>query len=152
MIGHDLAVSPAGSPESGDTLNTDHDDRSYCRGCGSSAVTVTRCTSGPHHASIRCTECGAVTWAKAPWTLARARAFVLPWGKYRGWKLSDLIGTEDGLSYLHWLRANVEGNTSIAAGLLLDHVSPPCSDVSSMKKAADRPGSTAFEATTPLLP
>jgi uncharacterized protein (DUF3820 family) len=109
-----------------------------CGRCGSPNLNVVRCTSGMHYASIRCTECGAVTWAKKPWTLERALAWVLPFGKYRGRKLADLTGTDEGRGYLGWLATRDAGNASIAARLLVDHVENPSSDVSPAHERARR--------------
>jgi hypothetical protein len=46
----------------------------------------------------------------------------MPYGKHQGQKLADLTGTEDGLSYVRWLAANVKGNVGIAASIMLEHV------------------------------
>jgi hypothetical protein len=53
-----------------------------------------------------------------PWSPGRARAFVMPYGKYRNHRLGDLIETADGLSYVRWLATRDAGNASIAARVL----------------------------------
>jgi hypothetical protein len=125
-MGHDDGPSPAltfrSPPETAIT------DPARCRRCGSTEVVITRCETGPHFARVRCPGCGRNGLAKTPWSLDRARAFVMPWGRYRGHQLADLTGTDEGLGYLRWLADAVEGNVSTAARILIDFASQPCSD------------------------
>jgi hypothetical protein len=66
--------------------------------------------------------CGRADFARTPWTLERARAFRLYFGKYKGRKLGNLTGTDEGLGYLAWLATRDAGNASIAASIMLEHV------------------------------
>jgi uncharacterized protein (DUF3820 family) len=141
MIEHEGAGSLEDSPITGDSLNTDPDPPTVCHRCGSTNVVATRCASGPHFARVRCLECGRTVFAKTPWSIERARAFTMPWGKYRDRQLADLTETEEGLGYLRWLAANIEGNASTAAGILLDSVATTGSDVSSRNKKPAAGGS-----------
>jgi hypothetical protein len=125
----------------------------HCRHCGSPDVVITRCRTGPHFARVRCPECGRADFAKTPWSLDRARAFVMPWGKYRGKKLADLTATEEGRGYLQWLAAEVEENVSTAARILLDPASQTSSDGPSPDKKAPSTvvrSTGTSEATPPL--
>jgi hypothetical protein len=110
----------SGSP--GAIAHTDPDAAATCPRCGSSETIFTRCTEGLHYGKIRCLDCGRTTFAKAPWSVERARAFRLYFGRYRGRKLGDLIEAEDGLSYVRWLTARDAGNASIAARIMLEHI------------------------------
>ena len=101
---------------------TDGDTAATCPRCGSSEIIFTRYKEGPHWGKIKCLDCGRTAYAKTPWTLARASRFTMPYGKHQGQKLADLTGTEDGLSYVRWLAANVKGNVGIAASIMLEHV------------------------------
>jgi uncharacterized protein (DUF3820 family) len=112
-------------------VNTPHaspNSPARCHRCGSAEVVITRCETGPHFARVRCPGCGRTGFAKTPWSLDRARAFTMPWGRYRGRQLADLTGTDEGLGYLRWLADAVEGNVSTAARILLDHASQTSSD------------------------
>lgn len=135
------------------SVTADDDTPAPCRHCGSLNVVITRCETGPHFARVRCPECGRTEFAKSPWSLDRARAFVMPYGHYRGRKLADLTGTDEGLGYLRWLADEVEGNVSTAARILLDHASQTSSDGPSPRKKspADRQGSTGTSGATPPL-
>jgi hypothetical protein len=117
---------------------TDGDPAPTCPHCASSETIFARCTEGLHYGKIRCPGCGWTTFAKTPWTLERARAFKLYFGRYRGRKLGALASTEEGRGYLAWLAANVEGNVGIAARILVDHVENTCSDVSPAHERARR--------------
>lgn len=124
-----------------------------CHRCGSAEVVIKRLTGGPHFARVRCLKCGRVTFAKSPWSLDRARAFVMPWGRHRGRQLADLTGTHEGLGYLRWLADGVEGNISTAARILLDHASRTSSDGPSPRKKSPVCGGSQTgtgEATPPL--
>lgn len=91
-----------------------------CRHCGGELFQVT-CERGPHFARLGCRGCGRFAgWVPKPWTIARARSFVLPFGKYRGRTLGALAATDAGRGYVQWLAANVEGNAGAAARVLLD--------------------------------
>lgn len=136
---------------------------SACPACGAPNLQVTRCTSGPHFSRMTCAQCGYTAWGKAPWSLERARAFVLPWGIHRGQTVGELAATAAGREYLRWLASVNDKNPGIAAAVVLSETdgsdgsslacgNPPRSHMSSrMKKPANRPGSTGFsETTTPF--
>jgi hypothetical protein len=131
MITHDDDPSLQLTLRSPETAIT---DSARCRRRGSTGVVVTRCATGPHSARVRRLECGRTRFAKTPWSIDRARNFTMPWGKYRGHRLADLAATEEGRGYLRWLAADVEGNASTAARVLLDHAFPSCLDGPSRKK------------------
>jgi hypothetical protein len=116
-----------------------------CPSCGSDHVRIERCESGPHWSVVTCLECHAKNFGKTPWTLDRARAFVLRYGKFRGIPLGELATTHEGRSYLSWLSRETGGNAAIAAGLLMGEISAAghapvetnessCSDLTSHQK------------------
>jgi uncharacterized protein (DUF3820 family) len=92
-----------------------------CPRCGSDDIATTP-ASPPHHAEARCLECRRHWYITAPWTYEREKNFCMPYGKYRGHRLADLIETSDGLSYVRWLATRDAGNASIAARIMLEHV------------------------------
>ena len=131
-------MAPRGAGPPLNTLNTPDtypDSPTPCHHCGSAEVVIKRLTGGP------------------PWSLDRARAFVMPWGRHRGRQLADLTGTHEGLGYLRWLADGVEGNVSTAARILLDHASRTSSDGPSLNKKAPSTvvGSTGTSGATPPL-
>jgi hypothetical protein len=89
-----------------------------CPSCGSENVRAELCTSGPHFATVACLDCGRQWWGKAPWSLERARAFTMTFGRHRGWTLGELAGAGFG-DYLRWMAENVRGNPGIAAAIVL---------------------------------
>jgi uncharacterized protein (DUF3820 family) len=100
-------------------LRAANEGRAICPHCGGSDLREVRCTSGPHHARLVCRDCGRhVRFLPAPWTLERARTFVLPYGKHRGHSIGDLAGSVTGRGYLQWL-ATRHGNAATAAGVVL---------------------------------
>ncbi len=80
-----------------------------CPQCGSSLVTTygeTSCIGPDHH------QLGE----KREWTLERATAFVMPFGKHKGKKMADLPG-----GYLQWIVENFEdGGIRSAAMAILE--------------------------------
>jgi hypothetical protein len=106
-----------------------------CRRCGSTELVVTQCTSGPNPHLIRCTSCRATWFPPAPWTIERARAFTMGYGKHRGRKLGDLMTSEDGRDYLRWLTDTDHGNATIAARILLDSSQSTCDDLTNAAQA-----------------
>jgi hypothetical protein len=94
----------------------------YCRG---SRLFEVRCLAGPHHARVGCSDCKRhVRFLPAPWTMERARAFVLPFGKFAGHSVGAMALTEQGRSYLHWAAENIEGNAGTAAAVALGLMTP----------------------------
>lgn len=72
-----------------------------CQRCGSDK---TEERAKPPHVGLYCAGCGAhLGWVPQPITIERARAFVMPFGKYKGLKLTELP-----LDYLSWLADNCE--------------------------------------------
>jgi uncharacterized protein (DUF3820 family) len=99
-----------------------YDPATACPSCGSTDLHVERCTSGPHYSQVTCRACGRVTWGKAPWTLERARAFVMPYGKHLGRPIGELA--ESDPDYLRWLARTSAENPGIAAGIVLGQADP----------------------------
>jgi hypothetical protein len=56
---------------------------------------------------------------KAPWTLARARGFRLPFGRYRGRTVAEVLRSDAGRDWLRWAAGNVAGNVGTAAAIAL---------------------------------
>jgi hypothetical protein len=72
-----------------------------------------------------CLSCGRVgPWIKSPWTVERAKSFVMPFGKFRGKTVGELAETPRGADYLRWVAANVSENTGIAARVALGIKAP----------------------------
>jgi hypothetical protein len=91
-----------------------------CPHCGAANLEVQTCTAGPHHARLGCSDCCRhIRFLPAPWTIERARAFVLPYGKHRGRSVGELAEGAAGRGYLQWLAANTDGNAATAAGVVL---------------------------------
>jgi uncharacterized protein (DUF3820 family) len=61
---------------------------------------------------------------KQPWSIERAKNFVLPYGRYKGKTIAALAESVDGRHYLEWLAANVEKGPGIAASILLEERIP----------------------------
>lgn len=94
-----------------------------CPGCGSTMLRFVE--SEVHFGRYDCLKCGRVgPWLKSPWTLERARSFVLPIGRHKGRSVGALAGDKRGQSYLAWVAANIEGNAGIAAGIALGLTNP----------------------------
>jgi uncharacterized protein (DUF3820 family) len=77
--------------------------RDACPHCGVVGQLHTVLTpDGPHHARTGCSGCGRfVRWEPAPMTPERARAFALPFGKYTGTTLGEMLAIDP--AYLRWL-------------------------------------------------
>jgi hypothetical protein len=91
-----------------------------CPRCGSSNLSEIALTAGPHYSSTRCDDCGRhLKFNPRPWTLERALAFELPYGKHRGSKVGELAKSGIGKSYLAWMATNLSGNPGTAARIAL---------------------------------
>jgi uncharacterized protein (DUF3820 family) len=91
-----------------------------CPHCGGSSLHTVECIVGPHHSRTGCSDCGRfIRFNPVPWTISRARAFVMPFGKHRGKSLAELTRTDSGRGYVEWLAENVAGNVGTAAGVVL---------------------------------
>ncbi len=72
-----------------------------CPGCGSYRHVQIRCTNGPHHGKLVCSECGHfIRWVSAPMTPERAASFRMPFGQYMGKSLSRIASKREGRRYL----------------------------------------------------
>jgi hypothetical protein len=103
-------------------------DPPLCRYCGSSKLFERSLDRSSHYAETRCRDCGRhLKFNHGPWSLERALAFELPFGKHRGFKVGELVKTGWGRSYLAWMASNDNGNASTAARIALstDPVRPP---------------------------
>jgi uncharacterized protein (DUF3820 family) len=89
-----------------------------CRFCHSTNVSSVRCATGPHHARAICLDCDrTLGWVPAPMTDERARAFVMPFGKYKGTTIGEILDQPDGERYLRWLHGqSPEGPLGRALG------------------------------------
>jgi uncharacterized protein (DUF3820 family) len=104
----------------GAASKTSRDRQEACSRCGGRDLVEVPCDRGPHYRRLICRECQRhVRFVPAPWTIERARAFRMPWGKYRGQRVGDLVGSAEGRSYLHWLARKVDGNAALAASMVL---------------------------------
>jgi hypothetical protein len=91
-----------------------------CPHCGSTNLHKFEYGIGPHHSRLGCSDCKRhIRFLPAPWTMKRAKAFVLPFGKYRGRSLGYLAGSVQGRDYLRWMAENIEGNAAKAAAVVL---------------------------------
>jgi hypothetical protein len=106
-------TTPPGSPPA-----RDDDDERSCPDCGS-GNTFTQ-EYGPGIAA-KCRDCGWTWMVAILWTLERARAFVMPWGKYRGWTVGELADGPKGRSYLEWVAWNGDHDARIAASVALGY-------------------------------
>jgi hypothetical protein len=55
-----------------------------------------------------------------PWTLERAEAFVMPFGKYRGFTIGAIGRTNRG--YLEWVASTLDRGMQKAARIYLAHL------------------------------
>lgn len=88
-----------------------------CPGCGAlGTLRTTRMPEGhPHWAQTECTGCGKwLRWEPKPMDRARARGYVMHFGKCVGSSLGDLFDERQGQSYLRWLVTS-----GVATGTLL---------------------------------
>jgi hypothetical protein len=84
--------------------------KEHCPHCGGNVFSI-RSATGPHFGRLECGDCHRrLGWLKTPWTLARARAFTMPFGKHRGWTIGELIATPDGKRYMSWVARYLTGN------------------------------------------
>ena len=93
-----------------------------CKYCGSVRIALVpkRQRNGLVQSKRVCLDCHrSLGFAPLPWSQERALNFVLPWGKYRGRSVGELVKTYDGRDYLDWLCKNVAGNAAIAASIAL---------------------------------
>jgi uncharacterized protein (DUF3820 family) len=82
-------------------------------------------SEGPHFGNrVDCLDCGLPGAVKASWTIERARAFTMPYGKHKGRTVAELAETGPGRSYLRWVAENVDGNAGMAAAIVLKGVAP----------------------------
>jgi hypothetical protein len=78
------------------------------------------CSSGPHHAALRCPACDKhIAFLPKPWTRHRAENFQLRFGMHRGKSLAELARTASGREYLAWMADHVQGNPGTAARIML---------------------------------
>jgi len=93
-----------------------------CRYCGSPDIDLVPkvLRTGVVQSMRRCRGCNRrLGFVPQPWSVERARSFVLPWGKYRGHSVGELAGTQAGKEYLAWLVSNTTGNAAIAGSIAL---------------------------------
>lgn len=133
MFAESGGLSPVGRAS---TLNTSPDTPARCRRCGSTEVVIRRCETGPHFARVRCPDCGWHGFLKTPWSLDRARAFTIPFGRFRGRTVGQLAQTSEGRQYLCWVADHVGGNPAVAARIVLDFGFQTSSDGPSLNKKA----------------
>jgi hypothetical protein len=101
-----------------------------CPRCGKNALHFVK--SEVHHGRYDCLACGRIgPWLKSPWTMDRARAFELPFGKYQGRSVGELALTPSGKDYLRRIAENVSENAGIAAAIVLGLKTPDGMEVSS---------------------
>lgn len=97
-------------------------DVKSCTRCGGTDLYVVECGVGPHHSRTYCRPCQIPLWYNpAPWTLERARAFVMPIGQFKGFDLATLASNPRGLSYLRWGAENLKGNAGKAAKIVVEY-------------------------------
>jgi hypothetical protein len=91
-----------------------------CPHCAGEVITVPRRIGEHSHLQRQCVSCGrGLGFVQRPWTMERARAFVVPFGRFRGATIAELAATELGRGYLHWLSENVVGGCAVAASLVM---------------------------------
>jgi hypothetical protein len=92
-----------------------------CPRCGSTATKEVMLGAVPHQAGLICDGCGRhIRFIKAEWSVERALAFPLEFGRHRGRTVGDLVKTADGRSYLRWVADTVRGAPATAARIALD--------------------------------
>jgi hypothetical protein len=97
-----------------------------CPHCGSRNLSRVECHGGPHHARLACGSCHRhLRFLPAPWSLQRARRFVMPYGRHRGSPIGDLADSATGRGYLRWLVENTDGNGATAARIVLEAAGRP---------------------------
>jgi hypothetical protein len=96
-------------------------DGETCPRCGGSNLAEVPCVGlSIHHARLTCLTCKRhVRFLEKPWSLQRARAFVMPFGRCRGQRIGELAKSHAGRDYLTWLAENVDGNAAKAAEIVL---------------------------------
>jgi hypothetical protein len=91
---------------------------SPCPRCGGALRFVP--SDGPHFGRYDCLSCGRIgAWVKSPWSARRAADFTLPYGKYAGSRVGDLVHSSEGRAYLAWAAGAVKGNMGVAAAVAL---------------------------------
>jgi hypothetical protein len=87
-----------------------------CGHCGSERIITRRCLKGPHFGRLQCKDCGAFCgWDRKPLGAATAGAFVMPFGRHRDERLSEI-----DTGYLEWLVRKFDSRLSRAAALVLE--------------------------------
>jgi uncharacterized protein (DUF3820 family) len=120
VAGRSTASSSA-DPRSCEATRITDPDGPRCSHCGSARLREIRLDSVPHFARLMCAECGRyVKFLPAPWTMERALAFQMPFGKYKGASMAELSRDSEGLSYLAWAARSIQGNPGTAARLVLE--------------------------------
>jgi hypothetical protein len=95
-----------------------------CPSCGSSERSEVRIEGGPHYAKIVCSNCGRhFKFVPAPWTLRRARAFTMPYGKFKGKRAGDLPA-----DYARFAADTFDGGPGIACKIVCGLRQPDPSD------------------------
>jgi hypothetical protein len=74
----------------------------------------------PHYAGLHCDGCGRhIRFLPAEWTIERARAFRLEFGRYRGHTIGEVASTAAGWHYVRWMARTLRGGPAKAAELVL---------------------------------
>jgi uncharacterized protein (DUF3820 family) len=95
-------------------------EQATCPFCQGTRLFSVRCLIGPHFSRLGCSDCGRhIKYEPAPWSLERARAFVTPFGKFKGRSVGDLADDKKGRPYLAWAAENLDGNAAVAAAVVL---------------------------------
>jgi uncharacterized protein (DUF3820 family)/predicted RNA-binding Zn-ribbon protein involved in translation (DUF1610 family) len=101
-----------------------------CPRCGKNTLHFVK--SEVHHGRYDCLSCGRIgPRIKSPWTIERANAFTMPFGKYQGRSVGELALTPAGKDYLRWVAESVSENAGIAAAIALGLKTPDGMEVSS---------------------
>ena len=91
-----------------------------CPQCGATKTREILLDGGPHRARLVCDACGRwIKFLPAEWTLERAQAFRLEFGKYRGLTIGEVARRAAGHHYLRWMAETLEGGPARAAELVL---------------------------------
>ena len=92
---------------------------SRCPACGSDCDIV-QLGQGTQFSEARCLVCDRhVKFVPGPWTLSRARAFIIPFGRFKGRTVGELHRDPAGRRYLVWLARYVKGGAAKAAAVVL---------------------------------